>query len=328
TGDTGGEVSPPVLKTIILGDERTVETEADGTLRESLTLADPSGRFVIDINSGSRIISSDGRPLTRIEVTENGESVPLPGNAVTLSSIYKVTGYIDESVVSGISFEPSARITILYDPRDLPENAFPPFISNYTEEGGWIQLESPPGSFSEIGKAKALIYHASWFAAVTELALPPPPLPADFRASNLYISPEKSQTGEPVIINLTITNTGAVSGSYEMYLIIDGIVRAVKNITLAGQSVEMVSFNVSNLGVGKHQVKVAGLTGEFQIVQATVISPDRTTIGWVFAEVSLAIVIITLLFSLFLIIRKSRRVQLARYEPSDVANVLRHKDEE
>jgi len=321
-------VTPPVLKTIIVGEERTVTIEDDGTLLGSLSLADPEGRFVIEVDSGSRIVSKDGEPLTRIEVTKVEQPAPLPDDTVTLSSIYKVTGYIDESVLPVINFEPSARITILYDPRDLPENAFPPYITNYTEQGGWVPLEAPPDSFFEIGKAKALIYHASWFAAVAELALPPPPLPADFKVSNLTINPERSEVGEPVIITLSIANDGAVTGSYELYLIIDGIVRAVKEVTLDGKTVETVSFEVSNLAAGKHQVRIAGLTGEFQIIRTTIVLPDEATTGWIITEVSIAIVIITLLVSIFLIIRRSRKVQQARFDPDAVANILRRRDED
>jgi len=321
-------VSPPVLNTNILGDERKVEIEAYGTLRESLTLTDPDGHFVIEVGSGSKIVSSDGRPLTRMEVKEVEKFVAPPRKTVTLSSVYKVTGYIEEVEVPMINFDPSAELTILYDPRDLPENAFAPYIANYTEETGWAQLEAPPGSLFEIGKARALIHHASWFGVIAKLSLPPPPLPAEFRISDLTINPERSQLGNPVIINLNITNTGEVAGSYEMYLIIDGIVRAVKEITLAGQSIETVSFEVSNLAAGKHQVKIAGLTGEFQIVQAAAALPDETTIGWFFAELSLGIVIITLLSSLFLIIRRARRVQQSQYDSDTVADALRHKDGE
>ncbi|MFC2020630.1 hypothetical protein ACFLU1_02410 [Chloroflexota bacterium] len=322
------EVIKPTLETDILGDEQTVEIETDGTLLEPLSLTDPGGRFIIEVDSGSRITGDDGIPITRIEVTEVEESIVLPGNTVTLSSIYKVTGYIDESEVPMINFEPSARITILYDPRDLPENAFPPYIANYSEERGWVQLEAPSDYFFEIGKAKALIHHASWFAVVAELALPPPPLPAEFRVSNLTISPERSQLGEPVIINLTIANNGAVTGSYEIYLIIDGIVRAVKEITLAGQSVETVSFEVSKLAPGKHQVKIAGLTGEFQIIQAAVTLPAETTVGWIFTDLSVGIIIVTLLLALYLIMRRSQRLQYSRSTVDDVVKRLRRSSRE
>ncbi len=325
------EVIKPVLRVNILGEERTVEVEGNGTLRESLLLTDPSGHFILEVDGGSRIISSDDVPITRMDITKTEESIALPDDTVALSSIYEVTGYINEIEVASIIFDPSARLTILYDPRDLPENTFPPFIANYTEQKGWVPLESPPDSLFEVGKAKALIRHASLFTALAELALPPPPLPAEFKVSNLTINPVRAQLGETVTIRLTIANVGAVTGSYEMYLIINGIVRAVKEIILAGNSIETVSFGVSNLAPGKHQVKVAGLTGEFQIVGAEVIFPTEATIGWLLTDLSVGVVIATGLFALYLLIRRSQRLQQS-YKTIDnmdnIAKMLRHRNEE
>jgi len=316
-----------VLKTNILGGERTVEIGNDGTLLEPLTLTNPSGRFTIDLKSGSRLTNSDDVPITRVEVTEIDETVNLPDDTIALSSIYKVTGYINDVEIPEIHFDPAARLTILYDPRNLPENAFAPYIANYTEKEGWTRLEPPSDSFFEIGKAKAMIKHASLFAAVTELALPPPPLPAEFTVSNLTIDPVRTQMGEPVIINITITNEGEVTGDYEMYLIIDGIVRATKEITLTGNSVETVSFEVSNLAAGKHQVKVAGLNGEFQVIQAAVtLLPTESTIGWILTDLSVGVVIVSLLLALYMIVRRSRRLQQG--QPDNIQRPFKRDTEE
>ncbi len=54
-----------------------------------------------------------------------------------------------------------------------------------------------------------------------------------------------------------------------MYLIIDGIVRSVTEVTLAGKSSETLNFEVSDLAAGNHQVKIAGLTEQFSIVMTT-----------------------------------------------------------
>ncbi len=102
----------------------------------------------------------------------------------------------------------------------------------------------------------------------------------------------------------------------------------MKEITLTGQSVETVSFEVSNLAAGKHQVKIAGLTGEFQIVHAAVSLPIQGTIGWIITDLSIGVVIITLLLSSFLIIRKSRRVKYSQTDSDNVVSVLRHKNED
>lgn len=317
----------PRLAVDMLGKKGMVKIEADGTLREPLTLTDPDSRFVIEVDRGSKITSSDGIPITRIELTIVEESIAFSGDMVTLSPIYKVTGYINELEIPQINFDPSAKLTILYDPKNLPENAFPPFIANYTDELGLVRLEPPPDSIFEIGKAKAVIHRASLFAVMAELAPPPPPLPATFEVSNLTINPRRAEVGQPVIISLTIANKGAVTGSYELYLIVDGIVRVVKGITLAGQSIETISFEVSNLAAGKHQVKIAGLTGEFRIIHVAAALPAEAAIDWFFTDLWVGAVIAVGLLVLYLVIRRSQRLQHSPYSLDSIVKALRHKSE-
>ncbi|MFC2022512.1 hypothetical protein ACFLTR_04835, partial [Chloroflexota bacterium] len=300
----------PVLEINMLGKTGRAEIEADGTLREPLTLTDPDDHFVIEVDSGSKITSSDGIPVTRLELSLFEESIAFPGDIVILSPTYKVTGYVNELEIPRINFDPSAKLTILYDPKNLPENAFPPFIANYTDEQGLVRLEPPPDSIFEIGKAKAQVNHASLFAVMAQLAPPPPPLPATFEVSNLTINPRLAELGQPVVISLTIANEGAVTGSYELYLIVDGIVRAVKEITLAGQSIETISFEVSNLAAGKHQVKIAGLTGEFRIIHVAAVFPAEVAIDWFLTDLSVGAVIAAGLLVLYLVIRRPQQLQL------------------
>ncbi|MBA7689524.1 hypothetical protein ES703_98032 [subsurface metagenome] len=305
------EQPPPataILQTNMLGDERKVEIEADGTLREPLTLADYDGNFVIEIDGDSKITGIDGIPVTRIELTVVEESIPAPHDIVILSPTYKLTGYINELESSHIDFNPPAKLVISYDPKDLPENAFPPFIANYTDEQGWVQIQPPPDSLIEIGKAKALLRHASLFAVMVELAPPSPPLPAKFGVSNLTFNPRQAQPGQPIVISLTIANEGATAGSFELYLIIDGIVRIVKEISLAGNSSETLTFEVSNLAVGKHRVKIAGLTGQFSIVSITAL-PTKSKIDWLAIDLSAVAVVVAGLLVLYLVIRRSHQLQ-------------------
>ncbi|MFC1943114.1 hypothetical protein ACFLWO_00830 [Chloroflexota bacterium] len=307
---TIGEEEPAtaVLQTNMLGDERKVGIGADGTLLEPLTLADYDGNFVVEIDGGSKITGSDGIPVTRIELTVVEESIPAPHDIVILSPIYTLTGYINDLESSQIDFNPPAKLVISYDPKDLPENAFPPFIANFTDEQGWVQIPPPPDSLIEIGKAKALLRHASLFTVMVKSAPPTPPLPAKFEVSNLTLNPRRAQPGQPIVISLTIANEGATIGSYELHLMIDGIVRAVKEVTLAPKSSQTVSFEVANLAVGEHRVKVAGLTRQFSIVSITAF-PTPLGIDWLLIDLSAFAVVVAGLLVLYLVIRRSYRLQ-------------------
>jgi len=247
--------------------------------------------------------------LSRIELRITDESIVIPGDIVVLSPIYKLTGYTRSMEVTPINFDPSARLTIRYDPQNLPENTFLPFIANYTDEQGLIRLQPPPDSTDEIGKAKALISHASLFVVAAEVLPPPPPLPARFEVSNLTINPKQAQLGQPVTVSVTIINEGATEGSFELHLIIDGIVRMVKEVTLAGKSSETLTFEVSNLAAGKHQVKIAGLTENFKIVRIT-IPPEESRVNWLLLDVSVGAAIVIGALVLYLTTRRSRQVRL------------------
>jgi len=308
------EIPPPVpapslLEADMLGKTGKVEIGADGTLAESLTLSDASGNFTINIDSGTKVTGSNGVQLNLIELTIAEESIVVPDDIVILSPFYKLIGYTRSMEVTGINFDPFAMLTIRYDPRDLPENAFLPFIATYTDDEGLVGLQPPPDSTVGIGEAKALIYHASLFVVATEVAPPPPPLPARFEASNLTINPQQVQLGQPVTISLTITNEGAIEGSFELHLIIDGIVRMVTEITLAGKGSETLTFEVSNLAVGKHQVKIAGLAEQFRVVMTTT-PPTEGGVNWPLIDMSVGAALVIGALVLYFITRRSRQARL------------------
>ncbi|MFC2052373.1 hypothetical protein ACFLT4_06570 [Chloroflexota bacterium] len=278
-GEVEKEVPKTVLETNMLGNERKVETEVDGALREPLILTDPDRRFLIEVNSGSKITSDDGIPITRLELSLIEETMSFPGDIVILSPVYKVTGYINELEVPRVNFNPPVNLTILYDPRDLPENTFPPFVAYYTFDQGLVPISPLLSSTVEIGKAKAQISHASLFVVAAKLVPPPPPLPPEFKVSNLTINPRQGRLGQTVIISLGIANGGETAGSYQLQLKIDGIVRIIQEITLGAKSNETVSFEIGNLSVGKHLVEVADLSGNLNIV-STAVLPFKPGIDW------------------------------------------------
>ncbi|MFC1990251.1 hypothetical protein ACFLVW_06860 [Chloroflexota bacterium] len=301
--EEGKETVETTLETDMLGDEQRVKTEADGILLEPLTLSDPDGRFVIEVDSGSKITSDNGTPVTRLELSVFEESITFPGDIVILSPIYKATGYINELEIPRINFNPPARLTVLYDPRDLPENVFPPFVAYYTAEQGLVPIEPPPGSTVEIGKAKAQINHASLFVVAAKLVPPPPPLPPKFEVSNLTINPRQGKIGQPVTISLEIANEGEIAGSYQLQLKIDGIVRVIKEITVAAKSRETASFEIGNLSVGVHRVEVAGLSGTLGIV-STVVMPFQPGVDWFMLDLTIGGGVFAGLLALYLFKRK------------------------
>jgi len=52
-----------------------------------------------------------------------------------------------------------------------------------------------------------------------------------------------------------------------MELKVDGITQATRQITQAPETSQTVNFTIIGETVGKHQVQVAGLVGEFEITE-------------------------------------------------------------
>ncbi len=306
-----------LLEVSILDSESTVEIGEDGTLSEALTLTDPDGDFIIDIDSGTRVTGPGGVMLSRIVLRTTDKRIAAPDNIVLLSPTYELVGYTADMEAVPVVFEPPASLTIRYDPWNLPENSFLPFVATYTDEQGFARLDLPPDSLVETGRAKALVSDETLFVVAAELAPPPPPLPARFEATSLIIDPLESFVGETVTISITIANEGATGGSLELHLIIDGIVRAIEEVTLSAQSSETLTFEVSNLATGSHQVKIAGLTGEFKIARMAV-SVEETKFNWLLLDIIVGAALAIGAIVLYFLIRRAHRTRLAMAEKEEI----------
>ncbi len=312
-------VEPPspirILPIVMEGKRGGIRVSAEGiTAQEATTLANATGTFVMDVGRGVMITGPGGIVLELLELTVVEKTISaltvVPENIVALSHIYKITGYSNGREISQVNFNPYIDITIYYDPKNLPENALPPYIVNFSPGGNLVRLETPPDAVFEIGKAQWVVYHASYFAVVTEVAPPPPPLPVKFAISNLIINPTMARPGQPVSVSVDIANNGDVAGSCELYLVIDDIIRSVKEITVEPNNITTVRFEVSNLAAGKHSVRIGGLTGTFRIV-STVVSPVETQVDWRSIDLSISAIMLAVLLASYLAIRKSQRQHLA-----------------
>ena len=120
-------------------------------------------------------------------------------------------------------------------------------------------------------------------------ALPAPSAPAAFTVSALSISPIEVDTGDTVTISILVTNTGDLTGSYEVTLKIDNIVVATKGVTLAGGASQKVIFTTSKDIDGTYAVNVSGISGTFTVT-ALAVPPNWWLIGGIIA-VGVAVVV-------------------------------------
>ena len=109
---------------------------------------------------------------------------------------------------------------------------------------------------------------------------------AEFRVSNLVISPTEVNPGQPVTISCTVTNIGAAAGSSSVHL--GGDFMAEKTVSLEPGQSETVSFEVTPAEAKTFHVSVNGLTGSFVAteeavadirVENLVIEPTEVDVG-------------------------------------------------
>jgi len=93
-----------------------------------------------------------------------------------------------------------------------------------------------------------------------------PEKPATFITSDLTISPAEVDIGESVTIGVLVTNTGDLTGSYEVTLKIDNVPVATEDVTLAGGKSETVTFTIAKDTEGRYTVDIDGKVGHFTVI--------------------------------------------------------------
>ena len=161
---------------------------------------------------------------------------------------------------SGATFDPPATLNICYDPSDIPEGVSEEnlVIGRWDADANeWVKLDSTVDTESHTITAKV-----SQFSAFTILAYI---RPAAFTTSDLIVSPAEVDIKETVNIGLLVTNTGDLTGSYEVTLKIDNVEVATKDVTLAGGDSETVTFTTAKDVAATYSVTVDGLSDTFTV---------------------------------------------------------------
>ena len=123
--------------------------------------------------------------------------------------------------------------------------------------GEWVDLVCTVDP--ETNTITAAVNHFTAFSIIAGTS------PADFETSYLTILPREVDPGEKVAIKAKVTNTGDLSGSYEVTLRINKVTEAAKEITVAGGSSGTVTFTTSKDTAGTYTLNVNGLSGTFTV---------------------------------------------------------------
>ena len=121
----------------------------------------------------------------------------------------------------------------------------------------WVNLDCTVDEETNTITASVSHFTAFTVVAYTE--------PAAFTTTYLVILPTEVDIGEPVTIRVLATNTGDLSGSYQVVLRIDKVAVDTQDVTLDGGASQKLTFTTSKDVAGTYTVNVNGLTGTFTV---------------------------------------------------------------
>ena len=209
------------------------------------------------IPNGTTGLTATGGDLTKTKI--GLDEIAPPANTTPgcsfLTGVYTATP-------DGATFEPQITILFYYDPAKIPPGMTADELNIATwnaTAGGWVVLKSTVNAVSKTVSAE--IRH---FTPFTVLACGPTP-PA-FAASNLIILPSEVYTGKEVTVTVTITNSGGLTGRYEVVLNVNGAAVQRKEVDLAPGSSQNVVFAVTEDAMGTYHVTIDGQTGQFDVL--------------------------------------------------------------
>jgi hypothetical protein len=114
-----------------------------------------------------------------------------------------------------------------------------------------------------IGAAAGAYFYLQDQGALTSAAKP-----ATFTLTNLTIDPLEAYVGEAVQISINLTNIGDLEGNQTVNLEVNNALKDSTNVTLSGNSTEIVEFTDIETAEGNYSVKVGDLSGAFNIKPA------------------------------------------------------------
>ena len=102
---------------------------------------------------------------------------------------------------------------------------------------------------------------------------------AVFHISELDISHGEADIGQTVTINVLVTNSGNLEGTYQVTLEIDNKVVETQEVTLAGGARDIVTFKISESIASIYSVNINGLAGSFIVKPVATSEPELAPIS-------------------------------------------------
>lgn len=225
----------------------------EGRFTENVTALSADGKVMLFIPKDTIGLNRVGQLISSIIIKEMEDPPDPPLYFIIIPPVYYLRP-------EGATFDPPIDLIINYDASLIPEGLAEKNLVVATFDKSineWVKLESTVYPETDTITAKI-----SQFAPVAVLA---PIRPASFTITGLSITPAEVYVGDRVSISVLVTNTGDLTGSYEVSLEINNKVMQTKEVTLDGGDSETVSFSVTPEAAGEYSVNVNGLLGTFEV---------------------------------------------------------------
>ena len=261
-----------------LGKITTVEASKDGRPLEDVLAYSRDKAHLLEIEAGTLATDSKSRTVTYILI-RRAEVQKLPQNTKLVGEAYNITP-------SGTAFDRPVNLSLGLKIEDLPDEFISIGMAYDDSDLGWRHLNSVRNQVAGAESLTSALNHLTVFAIlaevpeITEIVTPPegpdsqPPAAASFVLSNLSITTSESKTwkgltfvaryGEDAEITLDATNIGGQTGTYQVFLLLNGTRVDTLTLNLAPGETKHIVFNVTGNEPDIYAVQVGELTGEFE----------------------------------------------------------------
>jgi len=162
-----GEPATYQMEIDLPGARHEVLVDVQGRLKTNVELSSADGAISLSIDADTMLLDKDGKPLEFVHI-ESDPTLPLPPeDAYIVGTVYDLTPH-------GANFNPPLKLTISYDPEELPEGVRESdvYIACY-EDSQWDMVRYKQVD-TENHRVATRIDH---FAKYAVLALKPSPKP-------------------------------------------------------------------------------------------------------------------------------------------------------
>jgi hypothetical protein len=267
-GAVGGGSPPPAntVPTLPVGATNLSNfVDSAGVFKQETSARSGDSTCSLVIPGGTAAKTAGGGVLSYISIVtisvDQGTFAPSAGTSL-IGSAYNLGP-------EGTTFMPPITISMLYDVTQLPVGATESQLAIVFWDAiglKWIPLAGvvvDPVTHS----VSAPVSHFSLYSLLLL-----PPARAAFSVSQLTVSPADLPVGQTATISVQVSNSGEESGDYEVSLEVAGNPVENKQISVTGQSVQTVIFNLTQSVPGTYEVVVNGLKGSIRILPLAPVS--------------------------------------------------------